>query len=571
MSSRDGRWTICYNGELYNTDLLCSMIGLSAESRRGHSDTEVFVEFIANRGVENAVRMSVGMFAFALWDSAKQELWLGRDRFGEKPLYFAQTSEYFAFGSELRALRGLPGLDETINSEALHDLMRYGYVRGGKSILNGVNRLPPGTIMRIANQAEVGNPVVYWAPTIEAADAVGRSPLPIEELHNLLAETVQSRMVSDVPLGAFLSGGVDSSLVVALMSQFSSQAVKTFTIGFSDRAFDESTFAKHVSSHLGTEHHEWVLSDGDVLSVIPQLPVIYDEPFADSSQIPTYLVSSFTRRHVTVALSGDGGDELFAGYERYRAIRLQARLQDAIPMPVRALGSRFALSRSAEGWNKAANRLPRWALPGALRNRAGERLHKFGRMIAANGSAEAYDLLICSDPESRDVVRAAGGVRVPRWGYDDPVIGAMLQDTEVYLPDDILTKVDRASMANSLEVRVPLLDPRLFDAAWRIPRPEMIMNGRGKAPLRDVLETFLPNELIDRPKSGFGVPLAEWLRGPLRFWADDLLDPVAIDSQGLLVGSEIRRRWNEHVSGSVDFSAQLWPVLMFQSWLDQWS
>ncbi|MFM8648890.1 MAG: asparagine synthetase B family protein [Actinomycetota bacterium] len=391
------------------------------------------------------------------------------------------------------------------------------------------------------------------------------------ELLDLLVEVVGSRMVSDVPLGAFLSGGIDSSLVVALMSRVSTGAVKTFTIGFGNREYDESSFARRVANHIGTDHHEWILSDDDVLSVIPRLANIYDEPFADSSQIPTFLVSSLTRRHVTVALSGDGGDELFGGYERYKAIRSHDSVTKWVPRSFRSSASRLVLGRSLDRWNSLSRHVPSKLLPAGLRHRTGERLHKFGRMLQAEATADAYDVLLSTDAAAEQIVSGVSRRQSSPVRSREPLVNAMLHDTSVYLPDDILTKVDRASMANSLEVRVPLLDPTVFDAAWRIPRVDLIVKGDGKFPLRHLLKTFLPDDLVDRPKKGFGVPLAEWLRGPLRSWGDQLLDPTAMNERGLLVGSTIRERWDSHQAGTADFSVELWPVLMFQAWLDEWA
>jgi asparagine synthase (glutamine-hydrolysing) len=573
MTSRDGRWTICYNGELYNTEALRAMVGLPTSGYRGHSDTEVLVELVAARGVEFAVREAIGMFAFAMWDSRERQLWLGRDRFGEKPLYIAQAPGLVAFASEIRAVRALPGVDTSIDEVALHDLVKYGYVVGERSILRGVRRVAPGSILCFGSDLTAGSAIRYWSPHEASVESHSRAPLSNSELLDLLADVVESRMVADVPLGAFLSGGIDSSLVVALMSKVSSSPVKTFTIGFGNRDYDESIFAKRVAAHLGTDHHEWILGDADVLSVIPKLPSIYDEPFADSSQIPTFLVSQLTRQHVTVALSGDGGDELFGGYERYKAIARYESLFGRIPSSIGRGTGRVLKSRSIDEWNRSFGRLPRRVLPGAIRHRSGERIHKLAHMLESYSVPSAYDQLMSAnvDPTSFLVNPALRFDRVRTAGPNDPLSYAMLHDTTVYLPDDILTKVDRASMANSLEVRVPLLDPRVFDAAWRIPRKDLIVSGDGKLPLRNALKTFLPDDLVDRPKKGFGVPMAEWLRGPLRQWGDELLDPVAMNDGGLLVGSVVLERWDAHQAGSADFSVELWPILMFQSWLNEWN
>jgi asparagine synthase (glutamine-hydrolysing) len=531
----------------------------------------VLVELIAKVGVEDAARESIGMFAFAAWDAEKRQLWLARDRFGEKPLYFARASGAFGFASELRALRPMPGLDANIDPEALSDLLRYGYVTGTKSILRGVRRLGAGTIVRIDDDLLEGQSVRYWSPSEEASKSSHRPPLVGNELLDLVSEVVRSRMVADVPLGAFLSGGIDSSLVVALMARVTSDPVKTFTIGFGSRDHDETPFARNVARALGTDHHEWILSSNDVLDVIPRLQSIYDEPFADSSQIPTVLVSALARRHVTVALSGDGGDEMFGGYDRYRALHLRSRLTTFVPSPVRSFAGRLAMSRSVDQWSSLFGRFPRVFVPSGIKHRGGERVHKIGRMLRADSMVEAYDSMITVNANARELMLAPSGSTEREALSSDPVSHAILFDTSVYLPDDILTKVDRASMANSLEVRVPLLDPRVFDAAWRIPRANLSADGGGKAPIREVLKQLLPGELIDRPKQGFGVPLAAWLRGPLRTWGDQLLDEAAINQRGLISGPAVRELWNAHQTGRSDASAELWPILMFQAWLDQWN
>ena len=559
MTSRNGAWTITYNGELYNTAEIQGQLGLTAADLRGHSDTEVLVEAISRWGVETTVRRVVGMFAFAAYDHQSGDTWLARDRFGEKPLYYQSRHDRFAFASELSAIMSLPGPRPDIDRGALSLLLRHGFIPAPHSIFEGVRKLQAGHILRIASNGHVFQPVCYWNPVDEALGAPKRTTSErelIDELEALLTRTVASRTVADVPLGAFLSGGIDSSLVVALMSRVSSQPPRTFTIGFEDTAYDESPFAKSIAQHLGTDHTELIVSEADALAIVPRLGSMYSEPFADSSQIPTRLVSELARQSVTVALSGDGGDEFFGGYDRYRYWPRIDQLQRATPLAIRR-----ALSKNAD---RVAGRVM-----------SGKRSDRARKLLRATGAArgDGYRALMSDTPNPLDFVRSAS---------DEPSFSdrlsskssaahsAMLLDTLTYLPDDLLTKVDRASMSVSLEVRVPLLDPDVFRFAWGLPDSQRIRNGHGKWILRQVLARHVPNELFERPKMGFGVPLGRWLSGPLNAWASELLDPNSLRTQGYLQPDAVASLWKEHSSGRTDRAAQLWPILMFQSWLNEW-
>ena len=577
MQSADGTWAIAYNGELYNADGLAATAGLGRGERRGHSDTEVFVEALARLGVERTLEAAVGMFAFAAWDLERRELWLGRDRFGEKPLYHGRHDGCLVFGSELKALRAMPGFRPSIDHDSVADLVRLGCVPAPWTIYEGFTKVRPGHVERFDAAGRRLEEICYWSPVDAARTASALVPAAavgegaVDELAVLLGEVVGSRMVADVPLGAFLSGGIDSSTVVALMAARSSAPIRTFTVGFSEAAYDESPHARAVASHLGTDHHELVVSPADAREVIPTLPVMYDEPFADSSQIPTFLVSRLASGHVTVALSGDGGDELFGGYDRYRHLgRLRAVL-DLCPGPVRRLAGRGLSSVPVSTWDRVgAGPLGRLG-PAGVRRRLGHRAHKVARVLTADGPAGAYRSMMGSvnDPTTF-VPRAVGRPELAdgtdlggRSGFEQ----AMLMDTLAYLPDDLLTKVDRASMSVSLEARVPLLDPDLFDLAWRLHPGDRFRDGRGKWVLRQLLHRYVPPELVERPKMGFGIPVGDWLRGPLRGWADDLLAPGLLSDQGFFAVDEVERAWRSHRSGEDDLVFQLWPILVFQAWL----
>jgi len=578
MHSADGGWVIVYNGELYNATELMTGASLDAGAFRGHSDTEVLVEGFARLGVVRTLELAVGMFAFAAWDTRRRELWLGRDRFGEKPLYHGVHEGSLLFGSELKALAAVPGFNPSIDRDSVADLVRSGCVPAPWSIYSGVSKVRPGHVERFDDQCRRIEEVCYWSPVdtaIGAAASTSAAPRgedAVDELEEVLGRVVGSRMVSDVPIGAFLSGGVDSSTVVAFMADHSPDPIQTFTVGFTEAAYDESPHARAVAEHLGTDHHELMVSPTDAREVIPALPFMFDEPFADSSQIPTFLVSRLARGSVTVALSGDGGDELFGGYDRYRYMDGLRRLLEHAPAGIRRTVGGALGAVGAGTWD----RLGRLG-PEATRRRLGHRIHKVGRVLQAEGPADAYQMMMSSVNDASALVlgvgegirrsgRVPGLTRTAGWsGFEQ----AMLLDTQEYLPDDLLTKVDRASMAVSLEARVPMLDPELFEFAWRLHPGDRVRDGRGKWALRRVSARFLPEDLLDRPKMGFGIPVGDWLRGPLRGWAEELLEPSLLAEGGYFVPEGVAQTWATHRSGEDDLIFQLWPILMFQAWLTE--
>ena len=577
MTSSDGRWTITYNGEIYNAAELRNKLG--PLRWQGRSDTEVLLEYIAYHGVQAALEAAKGMFAFGCWDARKSELWLARDRFGEKPLYYAWHRGTFLFASELKALLLVPGFDPTINRQALQEYFRWTNVPAPMSIFEGVNKLQPAHYMRVESGSSDLSPRPYWS-AIEAASAAPASVDEFDEvdvldrLSDVLDRAVAAQMVSDVPLGAFLSGGVDSSSVVAAMQRQSSTPVRTFSIGFTEASYDESGYAAEVAKVLGTDHTELVVSPNDAMGVIPHLPTIYDEPFADSSQIPTLLVSRMAREKVTVALSGDGGDELFGGYNRYQEIERIDRFRTFLPSGGRRIVGAALRRLPVETWDRLGRGLPQMLVPSGLRHRTGHRIHKVGHLLAADPTTELYAALMSITDQDDQLVLGVEEQPISFTGISSdllrgvsPFERSMLIDTLTYLPNDLLTKVDRASMSVSLEVRVPFLDPDLFQFAWGLSHSDRVREGQGKWILRELLRRDLPDNLIDRPKMGFGIPVGQWLRGPLRSWADDLLDPTLVREQGLLDPLIVQQRWMDHRDGRADLTFQIWSILMFQAWL----
>ncbi len=574
MSSFSGRFVITYNGEVYNYAELRFDLEAIGVTFRGHSDTEVMLAAFEAWGLEKSVQRFVGMFAFALWDRVDRQLTLARDRLGEKSLYYGWCGETFLFGSELKALCAHPSWRGDINRSALASYMRYGYVPLPHSIYLGICKLLPGTWLRISADDRPGHmpePNTYWSarkigmqePLTDLSDLAAT-----DALDSLLRQTVGRQMISDVPLGAFLSGGVDSSTIVALMQCQSSRPVRTFSIGFSESDYDEARYAKQVATHLGTDHTGLYISAREALDVIPRLSEIYDEPFGDSSQIPTYLVAALARKHVTVALSGDGGDELFGGYNRYFWGRSIWNRIGPLPQGIRHGAGRMMMALSPAAWDRIGKLLPRGVRQLAL----GDRIHKLASVIDVDGPDELYRRLVSQHQKPGSLIIGAG--EMPIWadaeaasfGRSDFTERMMFHDLVGYLADDILTKVDRASMAVSLETRVPLLDHHLVEFAWRLPLSMKIRNGQGKWLLRQVLDRYVPRALIDRPKQGFGIPLDTWLRGPLREWAEELLDEGRLRREGYLHPAPIREKWSEHLSGRRNWQHWLWNVLMFQAW-----
>ncbi|MGP0108707.1 MAG: asparagine synthase (glutamine-hydrolyzing) [Acidimicrobiales bacterium] len=584
MRSPDGRWVISYNGEIYNHRALRHRLVGEGVAFHGGSDTEVLLAAIQQWGLEPALDACEGMFALALWDRYLRELHLVRDRFGEKPLYYGWVRGRLAFASELKALCRLPGFDADIDPDAVALFLRHNCVPAPHTIYRHVAKLLPGQLVTAGTGARPDHPLeprAFWAARQAVQDArarpVGGRPEDLaDRLESVLSNSVAARMVADVPIGAFLSGGVDSSLVVALMQQHSTQPVRTFTVGFSNRAFDESSDAAAVAAHLGTDHTRLEVTDGDAADVIPLLPDIWDEPFGDISAIPMHLVSKLARTEVTVALSGDGGDELFAGYNRHAWLERLWRRSSAVPGPVRRLaGSTLGHLPPAlvDGAARATVLMPSRM---QVRNPA-SKLAKVGKVLAASGPEDAYLSLVSYWDHAESMVVGAGpnvsmASRPSEWPALDGITEQMLWlDLVGYLPDDILTKLDRAAMATSLETRVPFLDRAVFDLAWRLPMSAKLHDGATKWLLRQVLYRHVPAELVERPKMGFGFPIGPLLRGSLRPWAEELLDERRLRNQGLVDPEPIRRAWYQHLRGRRDLAHELWDVLALQAWLERWT
>lgn len=589
MLSGSGRYCLAFNGEVYNFRALAEELRAAGQSFRGHSDTEVVLAAVDTWGFEGALQRLSGMFAFALWDRQARRLYLARDRLGEKPLYYGVCNRTLVFGSELKALRTHPAWSGQVCRASITLLLRYGYIPAPHTIYQGIYKLPPGSWLSLT-AADLGDglsatgerrPKSYWSVR-EVAEAGLANPWSgspteaIDALERQLSATVQEQMVADVPLGAFLSGGIDSSTVVALMQAHSRQPVRTFTIGFDRAAFDEARHAKAVARHLGTDHTELYISARDALDVIPRLPQIYDEPFADPSQIPTFLVSQLARSEVMVALSGDGGDELFAGYNRYVWTENLWTRRDRLSPLLRRLTAAALTSVPAPWLNRLFELLAAW-LPARLvgQPNLGGKMHKFAAALRAESSTELYRMLISfwQDPglavpgadEPEGEIRSDNALAGARRLVDD----LMYWDLTGYLPGDNLAKVDRASMAVGLETRLPLLDHRVVELAWRMPADLKLREGKTKWLLRQVAYRHIPQHLLERPKMGFSVPVAHWLRGPLREWGEDLLATDRLARQGLLAPEAVRTLWDAHQQSRLDAGLALWSVLMLQAWYDE--
>lgn len=578
MRSASSRYEIIFNGEVYNFAALREELTGLGHGFRGGSDTEVILAAVEEWGLADAVTRFVGMFAIALWDRERRELHLVRDRLGIKPLYYGWQGGAFLFGSELKALAAHPAFSGEIDRDALTLYMRFAYVPEPFSIYRNIYKLPPGTVLTLRRHDDrSARPRPFWS-ALEAAERGQDAPFSgsdaeaVARLDTLLREAVALRMVADVPLGAFLSGGIDSSTVVALMQAQSDRPVKTFTIGFAASGFNEADHAAVVAAHLGTDHTELTVTPQVAQAVIPRLPTIYDEPFADSSQIPTFLVSELARQRVTVSLSGDGGDELFGGYNRYQwGAGIWKRIGWA-PAPARSLSARAVKTVSPETWDATYARVES-LLPARLRQRTpGYKVHKLADALGATSPANLYLALVSQWRQPEAIV--VGG-REPRsllldaaaWPDLPGFVERMMYlDLVTYLPGDILTKVDRASMAVSLEARVPLLDHRVVEFAATLPLSLKVRDGRGKWILRQVLNQYVPASMMERPKMGFGVPIDSWLRGPLREWAEDLLDPRQMRSDGYLNPEPIQQKWREHLDGARNWQDPLWCALQFQAW-----
>lgn len=584
MASASGRYVLAFNGEIYNhTDLRAELEGSArAPAWRGHSDSETLLAGFDAWGIGATTERAVGMFAFAVWCRQTRTLTLARDRMGEKPLYYGWQgtgrAAVFLFGSELKALKAHPAFSADISRDALCLFMRYNNVGGGHSIYEGVHKLLPGSLLTVSAASPEPSIQTYWSGAAVAERGVaspfgGSATEAVDALEGLLKDVVRRQMAADVPLGAFLSGGIDSSTVVALMQAQSGSRIKTFSIGFHEADYNEAVHAKAVAQHLGTEHTELYVTPEETMAVISRLPQLYDEPFADSSQIPTFLVSKLARQHVTVALSGDGGDELFCGYNRYSLTAGMWSRLARVPLPLRRVIASAITRVSPHHWDRIAALTPlarRWA-------KVGDKLHKGADAMRAESVAQLYKSMVSQWPQPEQVVLGSSEPPALLHGLEHTLAGLnsvermMALDLLTYLPDDILTKIDRAAMGVSLETRVPFLDHRVVEFAWQLPMQYKLRHENHstvtKWALRQVLFKHVPQALIERPKMGFGVPLDRWLRGPLRPWAEDLLSESRLRREGYFKPAPIRQKWAEHLSGRRNWQHQLWCVLMFQAWL----
>ena len=582
MASRSGRFTIVFNGEIYNYRDLRTALAADGWSFRGGSDTEVILAAAEHWGVEGLWARLWGMYAIALWDADTRRLHLVRDRFGKKPLYYGRCGGVLLFGSELKALRAHPAWDAPIDRDALTAYFRYGYVPGDRSIHVGITKVPPGAAVTFGAPDDVPRVDAYWSALDVARAGIAARPgaadpeQAAQELEALLGDAVSRRMIADVPLGAFLSGGIDSSLVTALMTRQASGRVRTFTIGFDAAGYDEAQAARAVADILGTDHTEFRVTHAQAREVIPRLPALYDEPFADSSQIPTFLVAQLARQHVTVALSGDGGDEVFGGYLRYQFLPATLARAAVLPGAVRRGAAAGMQAFAPATWDRAFAAASAVLPRRARQARPGEKLHKLATVLAASSADEAYLRTVSTWPTPESLVidgRDPGATwDEARMGqaFPDTLDRLMALDTVTYLPDDILVKVDRATMGTSLEARAPLLDHRVYEWAWRQPQALKIADGEGKWLLRQVLGRHVPRQVFDRPKMGFAIPLGDWLRGPLRGWAEALLDPARLRAEGYLRPEVVTATWQAHLAGRGAHEARLWSVLMFEAWLEAW-
>ncbi len=592
MVSPCGRFTTVFNGEIYNHLQLRDKLNTSAnkQSWKGHSDTETLVTAFSQWGIEKTLQQLVGMFAIAVWDFKEKRLFLIRDRFGEKPLYYGWSNGVFLFGSELKALQKYKRFSNQIDRGALSLYMKYMYVPTPYSIFRDIYKLEPGCILQIdkgtkpptlplfAPFRDQGINIAQWYSISNMAQAGQKNLITdqndaVDLIEKTLLESVRSQLISDVPLGAFLSGGIDSSVITALMQKVCKDPVKTFTIGFEESSFNEAIYAKEVSRHLGTEHHELYVTSSDAFKVIPHLPTLYDEPFADSSQIPTYLVSKLARESVTVSLSGDAGDELFGGYSRYLwGSRVWNKVR-WMPLIVRqTLG--VAINKiSVNTWDSIGNSLPNSSRVSLMGDKAHRMAHRLKNVKSLD---DVYHSLVTEGYKEDGLVVNDKAALITKLDNNDIVSGIvdsehrmMLLDSLTYLPDDILTKVDRAAMGVSLETRIPFLDYRVAELAWRLPLDTKINNGETKWPIRQVLYKYVPKVLIERTKAGFAIPVGQWIRGPLREWAADLLNEERIRREGYFNPELVQQLWQQHLSGKYDWTPRLWAILMFQAWLDK--
>ena len=579
MVSHSGRFVIIFNGEIYNhlelKQELDQLASGYSPAWRGYSDTEILLAGVDTWGLEETLNRTVGMFALALWDRNEQTLYLARDRLGEKPLYYGWQRGVFLFGSELEALKAHPAFEGQIDRDAIALQLRHNYIPAPYSIYRDIRKLLPGHCLKVtlSGRHVQSEPWPYWSFTqvVERSQSDlfnGTDTEAVDALDSLLSSAVAQQMVADVPLGAFLSGGIDSSAIVALMQSQSSQPVKTFTIGFNEEGYNEAVHAKAVADYLKTDHTELYVTSQQALNVIPQLPELYGEPFSDSSQIPTFLVSKMAGQHVKVSLSGDAGDELFGGYNRYHMTNSVWNKIRKVPLLLRKTAAAGVISLPPESWNQMVK-----LIPGVNQfANFGDKIHKGAEALASQSSDQLYMNFVShwSNPASMVLkgVEPPTQVSEPQLYLSNMIEQMMVLDSVSYLPDDILCKVDRAAMGVSLETRVPMLDHRVVEFAWQLPLNMKVRDGQGKWILRQVLDKYVPRELIERPKMGFGVPIGSWLRGPLRDWAESLLNENRLRQEEYFDPTPIRQKWGEHLSGRRNWQYHLWDVLMFQAWLE---
>ncbi|MBN9412883.1 MAG: asparagine synthase (glutamine-hydrolyzing) [Candidatus Paracaedimonas acanthamoebae] len=566
MISKDGRYVIVYNGEIYNAPELRQLLEKEGFNFRGHSDTEVILEACARWGIVDTVSRLNGMFAFGLWDQKEKKLILVRDRLGIKPLYYGKIGKTLLFGSELKALLSYDKFERKLNPEALNNYFKYNFIPAPQTIYNDIYKLLPGTLI-IFNEHGKDERKVFWDPSkiVQEGLNLRESKIyddksTIDELERLLKDSIKRQMIADVPLGAFLSGGVDSSTVVSILQSLSSSPIKTYSIGFEEEGFNEAENARIIAQYLKTDHHELILTPQDATSVISQLPKYFDEPFADASQIPTYLVSNLARKSVKVVLSGDGGDELFAGYNRHRIAARMQKIYSFLPLVFRNIIGNSIKLGNEDFWDRM--------IPSSLLPQAGDKLYKFANILKSKDAKELYEILLSQRKTSTNFLRNQHNTNIfqSENQFSNFMDSIQYWDLIKYLPDDILAKVDRASMAVSLEARVPLLDHRIVDLAWKLPLNMKIRDGSTKWILRQILYRYVPKGLVERPKMGFGIPLGKWLKGPLRDWGEEFISENRLENSAFFEVKQVRQMWQKHLQGQGNYQHQLWSILMFEAW-----